>query len=795
MMRKIYHFLFAACLLLLLVPPLAKAQPANFNISRRGGLANPSGVELSSLWGYEAAGRKYALLGTTVGVTIVDMTTPSAPSVVSQIACTQSIWRELKVVGQHAYVVADATDDGILIIDLSQLPNSTTHQFYYPAVGADTLTKGHTLITDENDILYISGSNLNNGGVLMFGLSNPNAPNFLGAAPAIYAHDCYARGDTLWTADINAGEFSVYDITNKAAPVFLASQSTPSNFTHNLWISDDGRTLYTTDERADAWVAAYDVSDLSNITEISRYRSRGAAESGVIPHNVHVRNDFLITAYYTDGVIIKDGRRPHNLVEVGRYDTYPPQRTGFFGVWGVYPYFADGTLIASDMQTGLHIFSPQYTRACWLEGNITEMGTGTPIFGASIQILNTNRSAASSLSGFYATGTAQAGTYSVQVLKAGYLSATATAVLQNDSLTILDVQLTAATPFGYSGTVREAGTNTPIQGAQVKLRSYNGVYDLSAMTNASGNFSFANFYAENYEISVGHWGHHTQQFAQQTITAANNSLNVLLDKGYRDEFLLDFGWQVSGDANPEGFWQRAVPTASTLNAQGQQITPAADLPNDLGAYCFVTGNGESGQAGFADVDNGHTMLQSPAMDLLTYTNPVLQFRYWFVNESGSLPTDSLQIVVSNGSQTVTLGSYGGVQRAWSGLQSYRLMDFIAASGQMRVYFVAYDFDNPNLVEAAVDMFEIVEQPISVEEANAEQSGLRFSPNPVSNLLRVDNAEGSSLPNIEVYDALGRLVAQHIADGRVQADIDLSALPTGLYWAVPAEGRAVGISKE
>lgn len=185
--------------------------------------------------------------------------------------------------------------------------------------------------------------------------------------------------------------FSVYDISNKAAPVLLATQTTPSNFTHNIWISDDGQTLFTTDERADAWVAVYDVSDLSNITEIDRFRSRGAVNTGTIPHNVHVLNDFLITAYYTDGVLVMDGSRPSNIVEVGRYDTYLQQRFGFYGVWGVYPYFSDGTVIASDMQTGLHIFSPNYVRADWLEGNIVEQGTLNPIFGASFCVSSAAR--------------------------------------------------------------------------------------------------------------------------------------------------------------------------------------------------------------------------------------------------------------------------------------------------------------------------------------------------------------------------------------------------------------------
>jgi len=446
------------------------------------------------------------------------------------------------------------------------------------------------------------------------------------------------------------------------------------------------------------------------------------------------------------------------------------------------------------MQTGLHIFSPNYARACWLEGDITEQGTGAPIFGASIQILNTNRSAASDLDGFYATGTAQAGTYNVQILKAGYLPANATVVLQNDSLTILDVALVPATPFGYSGTVVEAGSNQPIQGARVQLRSYNGVYNFSTTTNASGNFSFPTFYAENYEITVGHWGHHTQQFPQTTISASSSPLTVALMVGYRDEFVLDFGWQVSGDANPEGFWTRATPIAVN-NAQNLQITPAADLSTDIGEFCYVTGNDETGQVGAADVDNGTTTLLSPAMDLLAYQNPVLQFSYWFVNESGTMPMDSLQILAINGSQTVTIASYGGSNRTWSPTQSYRLMDYLPMSNNVRIAFVAHDLNNPNLVEAAVDMFEIAEQPIAVENLLAENApSLLLSPNPSSQYVRISTSDDSAVPSLRLHDALGRVVYTYQQDGSNAVHIDLSHLPAALYWLVPSTGKAVAVQK-
>ncbi len=748
------------CFALLFVADVCGQLP-NLNLTRTGGRAYP--YELSSLWGYEAGGRKYALIGTTSGVSVVDITAPAAPVQIDSILCSNTIWREIKTNGQYAYVVADNTGDGILIIDLSNLPNSISHQFVYPQtlVGGvvDTMTKGHTLIFDENGILYVSGSNINAGAVVMFDVSAPMSPTYLGTTPPVYAHDCYARGDTLWTADINAGVFSVYNISDKANPVLLATQATPSNFTHNIWISDDGQTLFTTDERADAWVAAYDVADLSNIQEIDRFRSRGAATTGVIPHNVHVLNDYLITAYYTDGVLVMDASRPHNIVEVGRYDTYPVQNSGFFGVWGVYPYFSDGTIIASDMQTGLHIFSPNYQRACWLEGQVTEQGTGNPIFGAEIRILPAGINTTTDLNGNYATGLATAGSYFVEVIKAGYQPQTITVSLQNGQLVVENFVLVPAATFAYSGTVTEQGTNAPIAAAVVEMRSNNGLYTFQALTDASGSFVFPAVYTSTYSILAGHWGHNTIQITQQLVSPANNSVAITLARGYKDEFALDLGWLTAGDASSGG-WERAIPrTPAVLNNQGLQITPAADLTGDIGSQCYLTGNSETGQAGAADVDNGTVILRSPTMDLLTYTDPYLTFHYWFVNESGNSPDDSLNVIMTNGTDSVRLAFYTGANRAWSPQINLHISDFLPLTGNMQAYFITSDLGNSNLVEAGVDAFAIIEAAaLSVVPSATVVAPLRAFPNPFSQSISLELAANTR--TVEVFNALGQRV-EHI----------------------------------
>jgi hypothetical protein len=151
---------------------------------------------------------------------------------------------------------------------------------------------------------------------------------------------------------------------------------------------------------------------------------------------------FLPTAYYTDGVKIVDASRPTNLVEVGSYDTYPGPDGGFAGVWGIYPYFPSGLLIASDIQTGLWVFKPNYQKACFLEGLITDARNNNPVTDVEVKILasqvNIERS---KTSGAYTTGIAQSGTYRVVYYKVGYQPDTIPVIFANGKVSIQNVKL------------------------------------------------------------------------------------------------------------------------------------------------------------------------------------------------------------------------------------------------------------------------------------------------------------------------------------------------------------------
>ncbi len=438
-MKLIYSGIVALAITLSFSISSFAQAPKNLNLLSSISFAPQS---LAGCWHYENSGKSYALLGASGGLVVVDVTTPASPVIVLQVPGINNLWREVKVEGQYAYVVTEGRDstgvlDGLQIVNLSYLPDSAPSKIYKgdgPIL--NQLFSAHT-ITSANGFIYINGHNIisQGRGVLICDISDPWNPVFVGAVTNYYCHDSYVRGDTIWTSDIQAGQFSVYDISDRSNPVLLATQPTPGNFNHNSWLSDDGLTLFTTDERNNEPVASFDVSDLSNITLLDSYLTTNFSSSEV--HNVRVLNDYLVNPSYGSQLTLVDASRPSNLIEVGNYTT------GQILLWDADPYLSSGVIIATDMNPGVfYIFDPVYQRACYLEGLITDSLTGVPIPAATVEIMSAGIQKNSNGSGNYYTGVADPGTFDVQFSKIGYESKLISGVnLNTASLTTLDIEL------------------------------------------------------------------------------------------------------------------------------------------------------------------------------------------------------------------------------------------------------------------------------------------------------------------------------------------------------------------
>lgn len=457
----------------LLAPVLLVGQ-SSYNMTLLGSYQWPT-TEGNDIWGWfdPITEDEYALVGLVDGFSCVNVSNPSNPIEEFYIPDLNSTWRDVKTWQNYAYVTTEA-DAGLLIVDLNDMTGNTNwhvSQFTNPSTGASvTFTAAHNLYIDENGICYIFGASNNNGtcpngAIFLDVAANATNPVYLGNWNDEYIHDAMVRGDTMYAGCVYSGDLFIVDVSDKSNPVTIGSHQTPNAFTHNAWVSDDGNYVFTTDEKPDSYIGSYDISDLSNIQEVDRIQSNPGSNS--IPHNTHVDGNFVVTSWYRDGTTVHDVSNPHNLVQVAYYDSYSGSGDGFDGCWGTYPFLPSGIIISSDINSSssgnarLLIYSREFSGACYLEGNVTDASTGNSLSGATVVILNTTipNSSSSTLSGSYASGNADSGTFDVAFSMLGYISDTLQATLINGQVVLLNAALFADPNVLILGCMDEIASN------------------------------------------------------------------------------------------------------------------------------------------------------------------------------------------------------------------------------------------------------------------------------------------------------------------------------------------------
>jgi choice-of-anchor B domain-containing protein len=447
-MRSIFSFV--------LLTALSLSASAQYNFTKISNLVIGNN-RYSNIWGYTQNNKEYALLACqgsqilTDACAIIDITNPSLPTTLFKVPGPNSLWREIRTWQHYAYVTTEASDNtfGVTIVDLQYLPDSIKTKQYT----ANGLISNVHALHIEDGYLYLYGANnsVSQTGALIINLADPWNPTVAGAYSAKYVHDGIVRNNKMYAGEIFDGTFSIVDVTNKANPVTINAQVTPDAFTHNTWLSSDSKYLFTTDERPDAFVTSYDISDPLNIKELDRYRRPPAG--GAIPHNTYVLKDSLVTgtntdwvhtSYYTMGTTIVDAAKPDNLVEIAHYDTSPLSGNGFQGAWGVYPYLPSGNVIVSDMELGLFVLQPNYQRACYLEGLIKDGNTSLPIGNAKVTFLANSQSKTTKLDGSFKTGIVTDGNNLVRISAQGYQSKDTTVNLVRANVLNIEVYLKPA---------------------------------------------------------------------------------------------------------------------------------------------------------------------------------------------------------------------------------------------------------------------------------------------------------------------------------------------------------------
>lgn len=327
----------------------------------------------AALWGYKADdGREYAILGCPTGTAFVDVTDSANIIEVDYLTGSTSSWREMKTYSHYAYIVSEANNSRLQIVDLQYLPDSVhlVKVWNYAGYG-----NTHS-ISQAGHYLYLNGGNATpNGGITVLDVIDPENPVKMGQWSTMYVHDCRVVNDTIYAANISDGKVSIINATNKASLSTVTSfVNLPGAGPHNTALTDDRKRLFVTDEIGTApyLLKVWNIENKTSPVYVTNWQPTGITTS--IVHNIEIYGNYGIIAHYSAGVRVIDISNPDVPVEVAWYDTYPSNNNeSYNGCWGVY-MFPSGTIIASDRQTGLYVLKTNFP----MTGNNNNTGSFIP---------------------------------------------------------------------------------------------------------------------------------------------------------------------------------------------------------------------------------------------------------------------------------------------------------------------------------------------------------------------------------------------------------------------------------
>ncbi|HEX5053965.1 MAG TPA: choice-of-anchor B family protein [Planctomycetota bacterium] len=309
----------------------------------------------NDIWGYVApSGKEYALLGAESGLVVVDCSNPATPIERGYFPWAQSVWRDIRTWGTHAYVSSEGAG-GFQVIDLGNpdLP------FAVGIVGAAQFGNAHNICIDRGTgRIYMVGCNT--GTPVFDAAANPANPPFLGYAlgsgNSNYFHDLCVENGYGYGSMIYNGQLRILDVST-FPPAPLSNSTTPSAFTHNAWPNASGTLCVTTDERTGGLVRFFDVTDKSAPVALGQWTANPVST----PHNAYLVGNLCHASWYTEGYQCIDVSDPTTPIRVASYDTWPGASGGYNGAWGCYPFQPSGNIYVSDRSTGLYIVRPQIT--------------------------------------------------------------------------------------------------------------------------------------------------------------------------------------------------------------------------------------------------------------------------------------------------------------------------------------------------------------------------------------------------------------------------------------------------
>ncbi len=353
---------------------------AGYDLLGRISLSDFGASTGNDIWGWTdpTTNKEYALMGLDNATAFVDISDTENLIYLGKLptATLSSGWRDIKVYQDHAYIVSEADNHGMQVFDLTRLRNvSDPPENFMADANYTGFSSAHNIVINEiTGFAYVvgaSGGNAFNGGVHFINIQNPESPVGIGGYGANgYTHDAqvvtYTGPDVDYAGreifiGANENQIALVDVTDKDNPTGIATLTYSNlSYTHQGWFTEDQRYYILGDELDevdfgfDSRTLVFDLIDLDNPILHTTY----TGETTAIDHNGYVKGDQYFLANYRAGVRILDisDIANKNIFEEGFFDTFPSSNSaGFDGVWSVYPFFASGKIVVSDINSGLFV--------------------------------------------------------------------------------------------------------------------------------------------------------------------------------------------------------------------------------------------------------------------------------------------------------------------------------------------------------------------------------------------------------------------------------------------------------
>jgi choice-of-anchor B domain-containing protein len=413
-------------------------------------------AQYNDCWGYRDpnTGREYAILGTTTGISIWNITDPFNPYETGFVRTTgsNSGWRDIDTYGDNIYAVSEGSQTGLQMIDISD-PESPD------SLGKKHAITSHTLWIDKDAaVAYCMGVGGVPGaaGFRAYSLATPDNPVMLANWGSPYYHDLWAGNGRAYGAAIQSGgHFDILDVSNLPTVTLTAPVTYPDGFTHNAWPSDDGDYVFTTDELlGTGTVRVFDVTNTASVVQVADF----PLYTNTCVHNVYVKGDTAYCSWYEEGILAFDVTDPLDPVQIGSFDTGPDTTGpfgGYIGCWAVYPFLPSGVIVTSDILQGMHLVY-YADEIGTVSGTVTEEGSLLPLEGVEVSVPDFfNRRVVTDAGGNY-TAIVPGGSHMVFASKSGYGTESANVLVTDGGVTDQD--------FVMSQDPTGVGTSAPVSG-------------------------------------------------------------------------------------------------------------------------------------------------------------------------------------------------------------------------------------------------------------------------------------------------------------------------------------------